>query len=355
MKIEKLYPEVKDYLWGGKKLKEKYHKITDKEVCAESWELSFHKDGLTKLSDGRTLKDTATANDVGSNATGFEFFPLLVKLIDAQKNLSVQVHPSDEYALKNEKSFGKTEAWYIVDADENASIYLGFKRDVTEAELENAVADGTITDLLNEYKVKKGECYFIPSGTMHGINAGCVICEVQQNSNLTYRVYDYNRVDKNGNKRELHVDKALKVTNLKKYAPVKTDGERLALNKYFTLSRLRLNGKTSVYADEKSFRCLTLVDGTCAVNGKEMLLGDSFFVPAGTGEVALDGSGDVLISEVRKYYVKTEESDGRIRVTLVDDNGVKIDEKTAVNGEKSARDLEKEILKEKRMTESDLS
>lgn len=355
MKIEKLYPEVKDYLWGGKKLKEKYHKITDKEVCAESWELSFHKDGLTKLADGRTLKDTATEKDVGSNATGFEFFPLLVKLIDAQKNLSVQVHPSDEYALKNEKSFGKTEVWYIVDADENASIYLGFKRDVTEKELEKAIADGTVTDLLNEYKVKKGECYFIPSGTMHGINAGCVICEVQQNSNLTYRVYDYNRVDKNGNKRELHVDKALKVTNLKKYAPVKTDGERLAINKYFTLSRVRLNGENSVYADEKSFKCLTLVDGTCAVNGKEMLLGDSFFVPAGTGEVILKGNGDVLVSEVRKYYLTTQEKKGNITVTLVDDNGETIEEKNAPATEKTAEELRDEILKERRMTESDLS
>lgn len=351
MKIEKLYPECKDTLWGGEQLKEKYNKITDKEPVAESWELSFHRDGLTRLSNGKTLKETATPADLGANAEGFPFFPVLVKLIDAKQNLSVQVHPSDDYALQNENSFGKTETWYIVDADENASIYLGFKRDVTEEEFEKGVADGSITDLLNRYEVKKGESYFIPSGTLHAINSGCLICEIQQNSNLTYRVYDYNRKDKNGNERELHVDKALKVTDFKKYVSPKTDGERFAMSKYFTAFKINVDGVTLLTADKKSFKCVTLVDGSCEINGVRMLLGDSFFVPAGFGEFSLVGNCTVIVAEIRKYYIETETDGGAVTVTLVDDNGCVIAEKTG----DSVSDLTAEILKEKGMTKNDIS
>ena len=132
MEIVKLYPECKDNIWGGTLLRDKYGKQTDKEIVAESWELSFHKDGPTRLADGKTLQETATAEELGKNCEGFPFFPVLAKLIDAKQDLSVQVHPSDAYALKNENSFGKTEMWYIVEADEGAGIYLGFKKDVTK-------------------------------------------------------------------------------------------------------------------------------------------------------------------------------------------------------------------------------
>ena len=198
MEISKLYPEYKDYLWGGEKLKTKYGKQTDKTPCAESWELSFHKDGLTRLSNGKTLAETATETDLGTNCKKFPFFPVLIKFIDAKQDLSVQVHPSDEYALKHENSFGKTEMWYIVEAEKGAGIYLGFNRDVTQEEYETAIKENRLTELLNFYDVKAGECYFIPSGTIHAIGKGCLICEIQQNSNLTYRVYDYGRKDKDG-------------------------------------------------------------------------------------------------------------------------------------------------------------
>jgi len=211
MNTEKLYPELKDNIWGGRKLIEKYGKTTKNAICAESWELSFHPDGPTKLSDGSRLCNVATEELLGSNTKNFEFFPLMIKLIDAKDNLSVQVHPDDTYALKYENSFGKTEMWYIVEADEGAGIYLGFKEDVCEEQVENAIKQNTLTSLMNFFEVKAGDCYFIPSGTIHAIGTGCLIYEIQQNSNLTYRVYDYDRRDKNGNPRELHVEKALKV------------------------------------------------------------------------------------------------------------------------------------------------
>ena len=201
MSILKLYPECKDYIWGGEKLKEKYGKQTHKTPCAESWELSFHNDGLTRLFSGKTLVESVAEMDLGENVNVFPFFPVLIKFIDAKENLSVQVHPSDEYALANENSFGKTEMWYIVEAEKGAGIYLGFNRDVTKEEYETAIKEKRLTELLNFYEVKAGECYFIPSGTIHAIGKGCLICEIQQNSNLTYRVYDYCRKDKNGKER----------------------------------------------------------------------------------------------------------------------------------------------------------
>ena len=326
MEILKLVPECKDNIWGGVKLKEKYGKKTEKNPVAESWELSFHKDGPTRLENGKTLQETVTAQDLGKNCEGFPFFPMLVKLIDAKQDLSVQVHPSDSYALKHENSFGKTEMWYIVEAEQGAGIYLGFKKDVTQTEYEKAIADNTLTDLLNFFEVKAGDCYFIPSGTIHAIATGCLICEIQQNSNLTYRVYDYGRRDKNGNLRELHVEKALKVTNLNKYeySPLNlktAQGELLGLSRYFTTTSVIVNGKTSVTADKNSFKCLTCVDGKGMVDGKAVLAGDSLFVPAGYGEVCMEGDMTVIMAEVRKYYVGIDLGGTFIKGGIVDDLG----------------------------------
>ncbi len=326
MEILKLVPECKDNIWGGVKLKEKYGKQTDKNPVAESWELSFHKDGPTRLENGKTLQETVTAQDLGKNCDGFPFFPMLVKLIDAKQDLSVQVHPSDSYALKHENSFGKTEMWYIVEAEEGAGIYLGFKRDVTQKEYEDAIANNTLTDLLNFFEVKAGDCYFIPSGTIHAIATGCLICEIQQNSNLTYRVYDYGRRDKNGNLRELHVEKALKVTDLSKYeyAPlnVKTEqGELLGLSRYFTTTSVSVEKEACVYADKNSFKCLTCVEGSGKADGKAVSAGDSLFVPAGYGEVKLEGKMTVIMAEVRKYYVGIDLGGTFIKGGIVDDLG----------------------------------
>ena len=326
MEILKLIPECKDNIWGGVKLKEKYGKKTDKNPVAESWELSFHKDGPTRLESGKTLQDEVTAKDLGRNCDGFPFFPMLVKLIDAKQDLSVQVHPSDAYALEHENSFGKTEMWYIVEAEKGAGIYLGFKKDVTQEEYEAAIANNTLTELLNFFEVKAGDCYFIPSGTIHAIGTGCLICEIQQNSNLTYRVYDYGRRDKEGNLRELHVEKALKVTNLKKYeySPLNlqtAQGELLGLSRYFTTTSVAVNGTASVTADKYSFKCITCVDGQGEVDGKAVTTGDTLFVPAGYGEVKLSGAMRLIMAEVRKYYVGIDLGGTFIKGGIVDDLG----------------------------------
>ena len=342
MQIVKLYPECKDNIWGGTLLRDKYGKKTDKEIVAESWELSFHKDGPTRLEDGRTLQEVATAEDLGKNCEGFPFFPMLAKLIDAKQDLSVQVHPSDAYALKYENSFGKTEMWYIVDADKGAGIYLGFKKDVTQEEYENAIKEHTLTDLLNFFEVKAGECYFIPSGTIHAIGKGCLICEIQQNSNLTYRVYDYGRKDKNGNERELHVEKALKVTNLAKYeyAPLKIkteQGDLLGLSRYFTTTSIALDGEKTLVADKGSFKCVMCVAGEGEIDGQKLGLGDSYFVPAGYGAFTLKGKAQIIVAEVRKYYVGIDLGGTFIKGGIVDDLGnIILEDKTPTESAKGA-------------------
>ena len=320
MDIQKLTPVCKNYIWGGTKLKTKYGKRSDDEILAESWELSFHKDGLTLLSDGSALIDRVTGKELGENAARFPFFPTLIKFIDAKADLSLQVHPSDEYALKNEDSFGKTEMWYIVEADEGAGIYLGFNDDVTEKDVRLAIADNTIGKLLNFYPVKEGETYFIPSGTIHAILKGCLILEIQQNSNLTYRVYDYDRVDKNGNKRPLHVEKALRVVNFDKFSAKKRTGGLLGVSKYFTVEKFTV-GKRTFKTDGKTFNCLTCVKGSGRIQNLEMNTGDSFFVPADYGEYTVEGKAEVVVTSVRKYYVGIDLGGTFIKGGIVDDTG----------------------------------
>ena len=298
MKIEKLYPECKDYIWGGEKLKEKYGKITDKSPCAESWELSFHKDGMTRLSDGRTLAEAVTPADIGTRAAKFEGFPVLIKFIDAKADLSVQVHPSDDYALKYENSYGKTEMWYVVEADEGAGIYLGFKESITKEEFAAAISEKRLTDLLNFFEVKAGDCFFIPSGTIHAIGKGCLICEIQQNSNLTYRVYDYGRVDKFGKERELHIDKALAVTSTDKFAPTTFDGDVLGECEYFTASKISLSGRLGLSADKDSFNAVTCISGEGEIDGQKLSTGDTYFVPAGYGAYSLSGNAEIILTKV---------------------------------------------------------
>ncbi|MBQ5929587.1 MAG: ROK family protein, partial [Clostridia bacterium] len=257
-------------------------------------------------------------------------------------DLSVQVHPSDGYALQHENSFGKTEMWYIVEAEKGAGIYLGFKRAVSKEEYEKAIADNTLTDLLNFFEVKAGECYFIPSGTIHAIGAGCLICEIQQNSNLTYRVYDYGRKDKNGNTRELHVEKALKVTSLDAYAynplSIQTEqGELLGVSRYFTTTSVRVNGEKTLIADKNSFKCFTCVEGAGEIDGKAVCAGDSWFVPAGYGRIVLGGNMQLICAEVRKYYVGIDLGGTFIKGGIVDDLGnIILQDKTPTESEKGA-------------------
>ena len=321
-----LIPAFKDNIWGGTRLKECYGKESDKEIIAESWELSFHKDGKTMIDASTTLEDAVSVEELGKNCEGFPFFPVMVKLIDAKDDLSVQVHPSDEYALKNENSFGKTEMWYVVDADENAGIYLGFKNDVTDEEYREAIKNNTLADLLNFYKVKAGDCFFIPSGTIHAICSGCLICEIQQNSNLTYRVYDYGRRDKNGNERELHIEQALKVTNLNKYVAKKIDarsecGEYLGISKYFTVKKFDVSGKLNLSADKGSFKAFTCVRGNGLICNAPINCGSTRFISADDETINIEGDMVLIMTEVRKYYIGIDLGGTFIKGGIVDDLG----------------------------------
>ena len=324
MKIEKLYPACKSIIWGGEKLKKYYGKETELSPLAETWELSLHEAGKSTLADGRPLSEVAEKSDFGANCDGFPFFPVLVKFIDANAKLSIQVHPEDDFALKNENSLGKTEMWYIVSADEGAGIYLGFNRDITPDEFENAIKNKTLTDYLNFIPVKAGECYFIPAGTIHAICEGCLICEIQQNSNITYRVYDYGRKDKDGNERELHIEKAIQVTKLQKYEKQESVDAFLGASKYFTAQKVKVDGETTLFADDKSFRHLACVEGYGSIDGINVSQGDSFFVPAGYGNYTLSGKMTVITTEIRKYTLTVDQNNGNSICTIKNDLGAEI-------------------------------
>lgn len=213
MAILKLKAPCKDYIWGGNRLREEYGKELDSDKIAESWELSCHKDGQSMIVggefDGKTLSDYIEAKGksavLGKNCDRFEYFPVLIKLIDAKDNLSVQVHPSNDYALRVEGEYGKTEMWYIVDCDPGAELLYGFKHEISKEEFAERIANNTLLEVTNNVPVHKGDVFFIESGTLHAIGKGILIAEIQQNSNTTYRIYDYGRVGKDGKPRELHV------------------------------------------------------------------------------------------------------------------------------------------------------
>ena len=310
----KLSPAFKDYLWGGERLKSEFNKNSQLSPLAESWELSAHKDGQSIVSGGEfdSLSLTEYVSKIGAEALGensakYDYFPLLIKLIDAKGDLSVQVHPSDEYALAHEGEYGKTEMWYILDCDEGACLYYGFARDVSREEYECAIKEERLCELLNRVPVKKGDVFFIPAGTVHAIGAGIVICEIQQNSNTTYRVYDYGRRDKEGKLRPLHIEKALEVSDLKKSPALPEigggDDVMLAECEYFEVRRLEVSGKKELKVDGKSFVSLIVIggEGRLVYDGGvlDVLKGDSIFIPAQDACVTLEGKLEVVLSRVR--------------------------------------------------------
>ena len=297
-KIYKLTPALKDNIWGGNKLRG-YGKESEKDRIAESWELSFTQGGEAKISDGREMSEAFPRSAWGTLADKFHAFPVLTKFIDAREKLSVQVHPSDSYALEHEGQFGKTEMWYVVEADEGAGLYMGLERKCGTDEFAKAVADGTVEKLLSFKQVKKGDVYFIPSGTIHAIGEGVVIFEIQQNSTLTYRLYDYMRRDKEGNLRELHVDKAMKVSLLEPYTEAvfnENDDSLIGTCEYFETRKYTLNfTKMAFNVENDSFLSITCVSGEGTVNGEKMLLGDTFFSPAGSGEIVVEGNAEIIV------------------------------------------------------------
>lgn len=299
-----LTPAMKDYLWGGTRLKSEFGYACKSATAAEAWVLSCHKDGPSVVSNGehkgKTLPEVLKlwgGPALGEKAAAFPYFPLLIKLIDARDRLSVQVHPDDEYAMRVEGEFGKTEMWYVVDCEPGAQLIYGLRESVTKTAFRQYIRDNRLTDICNLVPVHKGDVFFIQSGTLHAIGAGILIAEVQQNSNTTYRVSDYGRLGKDGKPRPLHIDKAVDVTALtpptEAYGNVgETVGiqggtsRRLADCPLFSARLLEVTGSVPVgYAD--SFSSLICLEGRCTLtwDGGEPLTvekGSSLFLPAGT-------------------------------------------------------------------------
>ena len=306
MEILKLLPVCKDYLWGGDKLKKFFNKKCNTEILAETWELSCHKDGNSVIENGKykgkTLSEYIEKENkkpLGTNCERFKNFPILIKFIDSRQPLSLQVHPDDKYALENEGQYGKTEMWYIIDCEENSFIYYGFKNPISKEEFKKHIEEGTLEDVLNKVKVKKGDVFFIESKTIHAIGSGITIAEIQQNSNVTYRVYDYNRVGADGKKRDLHIDKAVDVTNIEFTGKKYNFGEHTVSCDIFEVDEFDVSSENLVnIADEKSFHSIIVIEGSgkvkCNGNTMELKKGDSIFIPAGMGEYTISGELKVI-------------------------------------------------------------
>lgn len=387
MAIGKIHPACKQYLWGGEKLIRKYGISSPNTPLAEAWVLSAHSDGDSRISfsegelcsegketsegkvcsegkessEGESFSEEESSSEgesfaeylkchpeaVGSFGKAFPFFPTLIKLIDAKKALSIQVHPDDSFALSREGQYGKTEMWIVLEREEGAFLYFGFQKDYTEEEIRRAIEAENFPSLLCKVMVEPGDVFFIPAGTVHAIGAGILLAEVQQNSNLTYRVYDYGRKDAQGNTRELHVEKALEVMDRKQLSSyrqeafkkqgTKAEGkdaagknvylERIGSCEYFTVDRLFLedNAFYSGKLTKESFLSLLVLEGegvlteetkrcedmhqessreykqekSSSTGKKEQRFvkkGESYFLPAEEGQWSLKGTGKFLLT-----------------------------------------------------------
>lgn len=306
-------------LWAGDRLSSEYKKGATGEKISETWELSVREDAMSRIlngsCEGMTLEQYFEREGYDCVSNTFDAsmrFPLLVKLIDAADTLSVQVHPRDEDIDASAGDSGKTEMWYIVDAEPDAKIIYGLKNGVGREELELAIAERRLPDIMNYVSVSAGQTYFIPAGTVHALGAGIVVAEIQQSSDRTYRLYDFERRDEQGNLRELHIDKALSVT--RRYSGEDVDalrykrgrdcrgGELLASSEYFKVRRVTLRGEWQDSVTEESFVSVLCLDGDGAIvlDGERYPVskGDSYFLPAGMGEYALDGEMTVILSEI---------------------------------------------------------
>ena len=315
MYILKLTPVFKDYLWGGTKLRDEYGFESNLDKLAEGWMLSCHKDGentvLNGEFEGKTLTEVVKIHPeyLGKNGNQFEYFPILIKLIDAKNDLSVQVHPDNEYAMRVENEYGKTECWYILDCDDDAELIYGFNRTISSDEFKERIADNTFLETVNKVKVKKGDLFFIEAGTLHAIGKGILLAEIQQNSNTTYRVYDYGRLGADGKPRDLHVEKAIDVTNCT--PPTRStnpEGELVSGNGYksqlltrcdlFNVEKVSVTDSYTTNADENSFVSVLVTDGKGMIDEIEINKGDSLFIPANYGEFTVTGKTELIITRV---------------------------------------------------------
>lgn len=316
----KLIPPLKDYLWGGTRLKEEYGMQSDLGKVAEAWVLSCHKDGQSVVANGSdagmALADIIArdgAKLLGSHMQDGGQFPILIKLIDAKDNLSVQVHPDDAYAYANEGEAGKTEAWYVLACEPGAQLIYGFRKEISKEEFQQRITDNTLLEVVNQVPVHKGDLFFIEAGTLHAIGKGILLAEVQQNSNSTYRVYDYGRVGADGKPRDLHIDKALAVT--KRTPPTHAIGSCGAQAQFegysetplvdcelFHTSALCVQSHRPGEVTPDSFLHLLILEGSGILSwsdgSMQLAKGESIFLPAGFGRYALAGNMEVLATSV---------------------------------------------------------
>lgn len=308
----KFNPLLVQTLWGGEKIIPFKHLNSDLTQVGESWEISGVKGNETVVSEGEfkgkklhELVDELKGKLVGeANYKRFgNDFPLLIKFIDARQELSIQVHPTDELAQKRGKLRGKTEMWYIMDSDENAKLRAGMKEKITPEQYKQMVEDDTITEAIAEYKVKEGDCFFLPAGRIHSIGTGCFLAEIQQTSDVTYRIYDFKRKDKDGNYRELHTEEAAECIDYNvepnyrtEYTPVKNEGVALVECPYFTTAVYDLNEPMTLdYSELDSFVILIGLKGSGEITDNEgntttLCEGETILIPATTSEVKVTGN-----------------------------------------------------------------
>lgn len=317
-----LKPVGKDFLWGGSRLRDDFAKEIDMDPLAETWECSTHPDGPSIVANGvhmgKTLREVIEEHPeyMGTHPKLRGELPVLIKLIDAKRDLSVQVHPNDNYAKEHENgSLGKTEMWYVLDAAEDTKLVYGFRHDINKNELRKSLEDGSVEKYLQKVKIEKDDIFYIEAGVVHAIGKGALIAEIQENSNLTYRMYDYNRTNKDGRKRELHIDKALEVVNLKgspePRQPMRVlkykrgcATELLCRCKYFQVDRIMINTEryramADFQTGNNTFQVLLCIAGCGVMFGEDGKLinffkGDCIFIPANSIPLKMHGKAQLL-------------------------------------------------------------
>ncbi|NLP56963.1 type I phosphomannose isomerase catalytic subunit [Lutibacter sp. B1] len=306
----KFSPILKDKLWGGDKLVTKLGKKSDLKDIGESWEISDVEGNISVVSNGslkgkslRDLLEIYQVELVGKhNYAHFgNNFPLLIKFIDAKQDLSVQVHPDNELSKKRHNSFGKTEMWYIMQADENARLILGFNEEITPDDYVKLLEEKNIMSVLNDVYVKSGDSFFIETGTVHAIGAGIVLAEIQQTSDITYRIYDFDRVDDQGNERELHTELAVDAINfstesnyVRTYTKEENSLNKVAECEYFKTNFIPVNGKVELdYTTTDSFVIFMCVEGEATItvfgNSETVKFGETILIPATSDNVIIEG------------------------------------------------------------------
>ena len=306
--ILKMKPVFKEMIWGGHKLRDVYGYEIPSDHTGECWAISAHKNGDCTIENsefaGRTLSWLfENHRELFGNIEGKEF-PLLVKIIDARDDLSVQVHPDDEYAKVHEDSLGKTECWYVLQADEGTKMVMGHHAK-TKEEFIKAIEEDDYDNLLNSFAIEKGDFFYIPSGTLHAICSGSLIYEAQQSSDITYRVYDYHRKDKDGQERQLHVQQSIDVTNVpaqikssKSFAESRLENGtkvRYVESEFFKVDCYKLNGRNTVENDAP-FQMVSVIEGEGMIGGQSVKKGDHFLICSDQKETVFEGTMDVMIA-----------------------------------------------------------